>query len=104
VLAGSGHLPVLGQHGVLLDLATDAGRATYREGFADRAYRGDTLVPRDEPGALIEDVEAIAAQAVDLVPRADSICVHGDSPNAVEAARAVRRALTDAGVELVAPW
>ena len=97
VLAGSGHLPVLGQHGVLLDLAAGAGRATYREGFADRAYRGDTLVPRDEPGALIEDVEAIAAQAVDLVPKADSICVHGDSPNAVEAARAVRRALTDAG-------
>jgi UPF0271 protein len=89
---------------VLLDLAADAGRATYREGFADRAYRGDTLVPRGEPGALIDDVEAIAAQAVDLVPRADSICVHGDSPNAVEAARAVRRALTDAGVELVAPW
>ncbi len=69
VLAGSGHLPVLGQHGVLLDLATGAGRATYREGFADRAYRGDALVPRDEPGALIEDVEAIAAQAVDLVPQ-----------------------------------
>ena len=42
VLAGSGHLPVLGQHGVLLDLATGAGRATYVEGFADRAYRGDT--------------------------------------------------------------
>ena len=104
VLAGSGHLPVLGQPGVLLDQASAAGRATYREGFADRAYRGDALVPRDEPGALIEDVEAIAAQAVDLVPKADSICVHGDSPNAVEAARAVRRALTDAGVELVAPW
>ena len=45
-----------------------AGRATYREGFADRAYRGDRLVPRDEPGALIEDVDAIAAQAVDLAP------------------------------------
>jgi UPF0271 protein len=104
VLAGSGRLPVLGQHGVLLDLATGAGRATYWEGFADRAYRGDTLVPRDEPGALIEDIEAIAAQAVDLVRKADSICVHGDSPNAVEAARAVRRALTEAGIALVAPW
>ena len=104
VLAGSGHLPVLGQPGVLLDLATDAGRATYREGFADRAYRGDRLVPRDEPGALIEDVDAIAAQAVALTRKADSICVHGDSPGAVEAAQAVRRALTEAGFELVAPW
>jgi len=104
VLAGSAHLPVLGQHGVLLDLATGAGRATYVEGFADRAYRGDTLVPRDEPGALIEDIEAIAAQAVSLVRTTDSICVHGDSPNAVEAAQAVRRALTEADVELVAPW
>jgi 5-oxoprolinase (ATP-hydrolysing) subunit A len=104
LLAGSGHLPVLGQPGVLLDLATDAGRATYLEGFADRAYRGDRLVPRDEPGALIEAVDAIAAQAVALTRKADSICVHGDSPSAVEAARAVRRALTDAGFELVAPW
>ena len=65
VLAGSGHLPVLGQPGALLDLAAEAGRATYLEGFADRAYRGDRLVPRDEPGALIEDVDAIAAQAVE---------------------------------------
>ena len=104
VLAGSGHLPVLGQPGALLDLAAEAGRATFREGFADRAYRGDRLVPRDEPGALIEDVAAIAAQALDLAPQVDSICVHGDSPGAVDAARAVRRALTDADVELVAPW
>ncbi len=104
VLAGSGHLPVLGQPGARLALATDAGRATYWEGFADRAYRGDRLVPRDEPGALIEDLDAIAAQALDLVRRADSICVHGDSPGAVDAARAVRRALTEAGIDLVAPW
>jgi UPF0271 protein len=104
VLAGSGHLPVLGQPGVFLDLAAEAGRATYREGFADRAYRGDRLVPRDEPGALFDDLDAIAAQALDLVRRADSICVHGDSPGAVDAARAVRRALTEAGIELVAPW
>ena len=104
VLAGSGRLPVLGQPGAFLDLATDAGRATFREGFADRAYRGDRLVPRDEPGALIEDVDTIAAQAVALAKQVDSVCVHGDSPGAVEAARAVRRALTEAGIELVAPW
>ena len=42
VLDGSGHLPVLGRHGVLLDLAAGAGRATYREGFPDRAYGADS--------------------------------------------------------------
>ena len=104
VLAGSGHLPVLGMPGAFLDMASEAGRATYQEGFADRAYRGDRLVPRDEPGALIEDVDAIAAQALALAPRVDSVCVHGDSPGAVDAARAVRRALTEAGIDVVAPW
>jgi UPF0271 protein len=108
VLAGSGHLPVLGRPGQLLHQAAAADRATYLEGFADRTYRGDQLVPRDEPGALLEDVEAIAAQALALaagaIGQVDSICVHGDSPAAVEAARAVRRALTEAGHVLVAPW
>ena len=79
VLAGSGHLPVLGQPGAFLDLAVEAGRATYLEVFADRAYRGDRLVPRNEPGALIEGEDAIAAQAVGLASGADSVCVHGDS-------------------------
>ena len=104
VLAGSGHLPVLGQPGVFLDLAAEAGRATYLEVFADRAYRGDRLVPRDEPGALVEGEDAIAAQAVELAERAASVCVHGDSPDAVAAAGAVRRALEGAGYVLAAPW
>jgi UPF0271 protein len=104
VLAGAGHLPVLGQPGALLDRAAATGRATYLEGFADRAYRGDRLVPRDEPGALVEGEEAIAAQAVTLAVRVDSVCVHGDSPRAVAAARAVRRALEEAGYVLAAPW
>ncbi len=104
VLAGSGSLPVLGQPGALLDLAASAGRRTLLEGFADRAYRGDRLVPRTEPGALLDDVDAIAAQAVDLAGRVDSVCVHGDSPGAVAAATAVRRALEAAGYVLLAPW
>jgi UPF0271 protein len=104
VLAGSGSLPVLGQPGALLDLAAAAGRRRFLEGFADRAYRGDRLVPRTEPGALLEDVDAIAAQAVDLAGRVDSVCVHGDSPGAVATARAVRRALEAAGYVLLAPW
>ncbi len=104
VLAGSGRLPVLGQPGRLLELAAAAGRATYVEGFPDRAYRGDRLVPRHEPGALIEEVDAIVAQSLALARSVHSVCVHGDSPDAVRAAQAVRRALTDAGYELVAPW
>jgi UPF0271 protein len=104
VLAGSGHLPVLGQPGELLSQAAASGRRTFLEGFADRAYRGDRLVPRDEPGALLEDPDQIAQQAVRLAPTVDSLCVHGDSPGAVAAATAVRRALEAAGLVLVAPW
>ncbi len=108
VLAGSGHLAVLGQPGELLTQAAAAGRPTFVEGFADRAYRGDRLVPREEPGALLGDVEAIAAQAVTLAlgerGAVDSVCVHGDSPGAVASAQAVRRALEVAGYVLAAPW
>ena len=99
VLAGSGGLPVLGFPGSrLLALATDAGRATYQEGFPDRGYTDDGhLVPRGEPGALLDDEAAIAAQGVALAPSVDSLCVHGDSPDAVAHAHAVRRALETAG-------
>ena len=64
------------------------GRA--REGFPDRGYTGEgTLVlPRAEPGALIDDAGEIAARAVRLVRAGGvaSVCVHGDTPGAVEAA------------------
>jgi 5-oxoprolinase (ATP-hydrolysing) subunit A len=103
-LAGLGHLAVLGQPGEFLERAAADGRRTFVEGFADRAYRGDRLVPRDEPGALLEGADAIAAQAVSLAAGVDSVCVHGDSPDAVAAARAVRRALEEAGLALLAPW
>ena len=68
------------------------------EGFADRAYDGDRLRPRDQPGAVHADPGAAAAQAVELA-RAGirSICVHGDSPGAVETATAVRAALEGDG-------
>lgn len=104
VLAGSGALPVLGQVGALLDQAREAGRATYLEGFADRAYRGDRLVPRHEDGALLADLGQIAAQSVTLAGRVDSLCVHGDTPGAVDAAHVVRRALAQAGWSVQAPW
>ncbi|WP_243061105.1 5-oxoprolinase subunit PxpA [Nocardioides sp. SR21] len=101
VLAGSGDLPVLGMAGAFLDLARAAGRGVFHEGFPDRGYGADgRLLPRTEPGALVEDEGAIVAQALDLAPRVDSVCLHGDSPGAVEHALAVRRALGEAGFEL----
>jgi UPF0271 protein len=98
VLAGSAGLPVLGMPGALLAAASSAGRAVLLEGFADRAYTPDgRLVPRSQPGAVLEDPDEIAAHAVLLAPDVDSVCVHGDSPGAVAAARAVRRALEGEG-------
>ena len=67
-----------------------------REGFADRRYASDgKVVPRSEPHPLVEDPELAAAQAVSLARAGnlETLCVHGDTPNAVLIARAVRRAL-----------
>lgn len=102
VLAGSGDLPVLGlPGGVFVAAAAAAGRQVFREGFPDRGYTASgQLVPRDQPGALVEDVELVAANAVRLADAVDSVCVHGDSPSAVDAALAVRRALEAAGWSL----
>jgi 5-oxoprolinase (ATP-hydrolysing) subunit A len=106
VLDGSGELPVLGlPGGVVLELAAAAGRAVWHEGFPDRAYvtspDGDRrLMPRDQAGAVLHDPERIAVRAVLMADQVDSLCVHGDGPTAVEAARAVRAALESAGIEL----
>ena len=103
MLAGSGDLPVLGlAGGRLLVLAASAGREVHTEAFPDRASKLGPdgvrrLVPRDRPGAVLTDPHEIAARAVQLAAEADSVCVHGDSPRAVETARAVRAALTAAG-------
>lgn len=87
------------------------------EAFADRAYLADgTLAPRTMEGAVLHDPEAISARAVRMVTQGevetidgkvievvpDTLCVHGDTPAAVEIARAVRSALTDAGVTIQA--
>lgn len=98
VLAGSGDLPVLGMPGAFLSQARAAGRLVFHEGFPDRGYTPEgRLVPRSEPGALIEAEAEIVAQALELARRVDSVCLHGDSPGAVAHARAVRRALDAAG-------
>ncbi|GAB1689885.1 LamB/YcsF family protein [Krasilnikovia sp. M28-CT-15] len=109
-------LPVLGLPGsVFLRRAAAAGLTTRAEAFADRGYTPQgTLVPRRAAGALLHDPAEVAERMVRLVTtgeltavdgtvlsvRADSICVHGDSPGAVAMARAVADALAAAGVRL----
>ncbi|MEH3066841.1 MAG: LamB/YcsF family protein [Aeromicrobium erythreum] len=96
-------LPLLGLPGAAsLRLAAADGLQVVTEGFADRAYTTDgLLLPRSEPGAVLTDVDAVADQALRLAPQVDSLCVHGDSPGALDLARAVRAALADAGHEVV---
>ncbi len=107
LLTGSEDLPVLGlPDSAVLRLAAAAGRVTVAEGFPDRGYTADgRLVPRSEPGALVEPAAQVAANAVHLARsgRVGSVCVHGDSPGAVATARAVRSALEEAGIQVV-PW
>jgi UPF0271 protein len=98
VLDGSGALPVLGMPGAFLRGAEAAGRVVFLEGFPDRGYGADgRLLPRERPGALVGDPAAIAAQALELAPSVRSLCLHGDSPGAVDHARVVRRVLEAAG-------
>ena len=90
-----------------------AGLAVAHEIFADRAYEDDaTLVDRRRPGAVIHDPGRAAARMVEMVragaiiaesgkripTRIDTICLHGDTPEAVDIARAVRAELHAAGV------
>ena len=104
VLSGAPDLPVLGLPGAaFLTLADAAGREVHTEGFPDRGYTATgRLIARGKPGALVEDEEQIGANALRLAASVDSVCVHGDSPHAVARARAVRRALEDAGYRLSA--
>lgn len=110
-------LAVLGLPGsALLRAAADVGLRPVGEGFADRGYRPTgRLVPRSEPGAMVTDPGEVAARSVRMAAGEivavdgtvlrgvgiESICVHGDSPGAVELAIAVRQALTRAGVGLM---
>lgn len=91
------------------------GCAWAGEIFADRAYNDDaTLVDRSLPGAVIHDAEKAGARMVEMVKagaiitesgkhidtRIDTICLHGDTAEAVEIAASVRRNLEEAGVTL----
>jgi UPF0271 protein len=116
VLAYDPALPVLGLPGsAFLRQAAEAGLTTVAEAFADRAYTPEgALVSRRLPGAVLHDPAEIARRCVamatgepvsdvdggPLVLAPESICVHGDTPGAVQIARQVRDALTAAGVTL----
>jgi 5-oxoprolinase (ATP-hydrolysing) subunit A len=95
-----------------------AGLRVASEVFADRGYRPDgSLAPRGTPGAVISDVAEVARRAVGMATeqgvtavdgtsvsvRADTICIHGDTPGAAALARAVRQALAAAGIEVRPP-
>jgi UPF0271 protein len=116
VVAYDRTLPVLGLPGsAWLRLAGEAGLTVVHEAFADRAYTPEgTLVSRRLPGAVLHDPAEIARRCVamaagepildveggELTLQPGSICVHGDTPGAVEIARQVRGALGTAGVAL----
>ena len=98
-----------------VEVAEALGYRTVREAYADRAYQpGGLLVPRQMPGAVLHDATDIAARAVRLAAAGEvvaaegsivhtaarSLCIHGDTPDAVAIARAVRDALASNGVEI----
>jgi 5-oxoprolinase (ATP-hydrolysing) subunit A len=111
-----GKLPVLGMAGsAFFGEATRRGLRTVAEAFADRAYRSDgRLVSRREPGAVLDDPAKIADRVVTMVTsgrvtaidgtqiavRVESVCVHGDSPGAVQIATAVRDQLKAVGADI----
>lgn len=106
VLMGLANAPIL-------DLASKAGLSVVAEAFADRAYTPDgQLVSRREKGAVLHDADQIADRMVQLARQgtleaidgsvikieAQSICVHGDSPGAVDIAREIRRRFETDGI------
>ena len=99
------------------EAAKEVGVRYVREAFPDRAYLSDgRLSPRSMEGSLIRDPQKAAERAVQMVlegkipaldggeveVQAETLCVHGDNPEAVEIARAVRQALEAAGVKIAA--
>jgi UPF0271 protein len=97
------------------DQAEKMGLRVAREAFADRALMPDgTLVPRSRPGAVIHDTAHVIERSLRLATEktvvaisgevvhvdADTLCLHGDTPDAVALASALRSALEGAGVVL----
>jgi UPF0271 protein len=106
---------IIGLPGSCLETAAaDQGAPFLAEGFVDRGYDADgSLIPRTEPGAMLSDPEAQAAQALALVRgvpfaarggeltmRAATLCIHGDDPSALTTATLLRRAFGHEGLEV----
>lgn len=92
-------------------VAQDAGLRVANEGFPDRAYLPNgQLVPRSQADAVLTDPEAVAVNALKLAKEGiiiagqtiaiDTLCLHGDNPEAVENAKVVRRALESEGIAI----
>ncbi|MSR01704.1 MAG: LamB/YcsF family protein [Gemmatimonadetes bacterium] len=112
-------LMLLGLDGsAMIAEAESEGVRAAREAFVDRAYLADgRLVPRGQPGAVLDDVAAVVERAVRMVTerfviaidgtrrivRPDSLCVHGDGPHAVAIVRALRERLEAIGID-IAPF
>ena len=101
----------------MIDVARELGLRVAREGFCDRAYTPNgKLMSRRDKGALIDDPQQAAKQALQMIVeqsvntssgekipmRVDTLCIHGDSPNAPAIARAVREMLGENGVNVCA--
>lgn len=100
----SRHLILVGLRGMpALDIWRGLGFAVAAEAFADRAYLPDgTLMPRSQPGALIESPTGAAAQAFALARQGDiqTLCIHGDTPGAEALLSAVRSHLIASGFSI----
>ena len=98
-----------------IGIAEDMGLRVGREIFADRALNPDgTLVSRSKPGSVIHDTDEVVERSLRMVRdgkaraingdvidvQADSLCLHGDTPGAVEMAKALKRALEEEGVAI----
>ena len=99
-----------------LDIAEDMGLKVAREIFADRALNADgTLVSRSQPDSVIHDTAEVVERSLSMVTegkataitgeqidvQADSLCLHGDTPGAVEMAASLKRELEAADVEIL---
>jgi UPF0271 protein len=99
----------------LVDATRKANMVAIEEVFADRGYRADgSLVPRKDPGALLDDEEAVLARTLAMAKErrvqavsgdwvsinAQTVCLHGDGAHALAFAKRIRGALETAGIEV----
>ena len=101
----------------LVERGRSMGLTVMEEAFADRAYRSDgTLVPRTQPGAVLQTTQHVIRQLREIlngyvtsieghrVPlQADSLCVHVDTPHAIDFVRLLRSELQSAGIRIEQP-